>query len=167
MSVVAVGIDLEDGGPALFVGALDGVPSFGPDFIEVLTIDDVPIDVVALGAFGQTGFARGGTGQAGAHGILVVFDDVDHRDVPERSEVEGLVVDALVDCTIAEVGEATTLEALVFEGVGNAEAERGLSGHNSVAAPEIFIRREKVHRAPLPFRTSGGFAEKFGHALVH
>ena len=62
MSVVAVGVDFEDGGPALFVGALDGVPSFGPDFIEVLTIDDVPIDVVALGAFGQTGFARGGTG---------------------------------------------------------------------------------------------------------
>ena len=149
------------------MGAFDGIPSFGPDFIEVLTIDDVPIDLVALGAFGQAGFDRGGTGQTGAHRILVVFDDVDHRDIPERSEVEGLVVDALVDRTVADVGEATAFEVFVFEGVGDAQAERGLSGDDPVAAPEIFVRREEVHRAPLPFGASGGFAEEFGHAFVH
>ncbi len=42
----------------------------------------------------------------GAHGIAVVLDDEDHRQLPELRHVEGFVDLALVGRAIAEVGEA-------------------------------------------------------------
>ena len=84
-----------------------------------------------------------------------------------RGEVERLVEGALVDRAIAEVAEAAAFAAEVFEAVGEAEAERGLAGDDAVAAPEVLVRREEVHRAALAFRAAGLFAEHFRHALVH
>jgi hypothetical protein len=34
-------------------------------------------------------------------------------------------------------------------------------------APVVLVRREEVHRAPLPFRASRRLSEKLGHALIH
>lgn len=102
-----------------------------------------------------------------AHGVAVVFDDVDDGKAPESGEIEGLVEGALVDGTVPEVAESSALELFEFETVGKTEAEGGLAGDDAVAAPVVFGGFEIVHRTALPFRAAGGFAKEFGHALIH
>ena len=104
---------------------------------------------------------------AGAHGVAVVFDDVDDGEAPECGEIEGLVEGTLVDGTIAEVAESGAFEFFEFDTVGETEAEGGLAGDDPVATPVVFGGFEIVHRTALPFRAAGGFSEEFGHALVH
>ena len=167
MAVVTVSVDLEHARAALFAGPLHGIEGLGAHFVKIFAVDDVPIHVIALGALGQVIFDRRGPGEAGAHRVLVVFDDVNDGNVPERGEVERLVKNALVDRAVAEVGKTATFEALVFEGESDAETERRLAGHDAVPAPVIFVRREKVHRPALALRATGGLAEEFGHAFIH
>ncbi len=40
----------------------------------------------------------------GAHGVLVVLDDVDHRQLPQRGHVEAFIDLALVGRPVAEIG---------------------------------------------------------------
>jgi hypothetical protein len=74
---------------------------------------------------------------------------------------------ALVDGAISEKAQTAATNSLVFEGESNSQAERSLSADNAMPAPIIFVRRKEMHRSPLPFGTTSGFAEEFGHARLH
>ena len=67
----------------------------------------------------------------------------------EGGKVEGLVKGALIDGSVTQVAKAASFETFVFQGEGKAGAEGGLAADDSVAAPVIFVRRKKVHRAAL------------------
>ena len=41
----------------------------------------------------------------GAHRVAVVLDDVDHRQIKQAREVEGLVERTLVECSITKEAE--------------------------------------------------------------
>jgi hypothetical protein len=149
------------------VGELEGGGDLVADLEDVVAVlNDVPVHAVALGALGE---ARAGRGAflAGAHRVAVVLDDEDDGQRHERREVVGLVHGALVDGTVAHEGEGGALEALVFEGVGEAGAERDLAADDAVAAPEIARRVEVVHRAALALGAAGVFAVVLRHHLVH
>jgi hypothetical protein len=49
------------------------------------------------------------TAQRRAHGVFVVLDDVDHRQLPELGHVEALVDLALVGRAVAEIGHDTDI----------------------------------------------------------
>src|SRR5690606_4663691 len=66
-----------------------------------------------------------------------------------------------------EEAQAATFHPLVFQRERKSESQRRLASDDAVAAPKIFVRREKMHRAALAFGTTGGSAEQFRHALVH
>ena len=165
--VVAVGIDLEDKRERFLVRPPDGVPGFCPDLVKILAIRGIPCDPVSLCALGQAVLDCGRPLHARPHRVLVVFDDVNHRELPERGQIERLVIRALVDSPVTQKAEAATFQALVFQAVGKAEAKRGLAGHDPVTAPVVFFRCEKMHRAALAARAAGGLAEKLRHAGVH
>ena len=74
---------------------------------------------------------------------------------------------SLIHRAIAEIAEAAAFLAEILEAVGEAETERRLAGDDAVAAPEILVRREEVHRAALAFGAAGLLAEHFRHAFVH
>jgi hypothetical protein len=92
VSFVSVGVDLQHGGPALVVGAIDGGLGAGADFVKILAIDLLPLHAVGFSAGGEAfGVVGAGALLAGAHRVAVVFDHVDHRQIPQLGQVERLV----------------------------------------------------------------------------
>ena len=58
-------------------------------------------------------FSRAAT-DGGSHGVLVVFDHKDDRQIPERRHVHRFIYLALVGRTVAEVGQAETAIVVVL-----------------------------------------------------
>ena len=103
------------------------------------------VDLLAGNAEGSAARAeliRHGGGARGrrAHGIAVVLDDEDDRQLPERGHVEGLVDLALVGRAIAEIGDRHMVVAAILVGEGEARAQRHLRADDAVAAEELLLR---------------------------
>ena len=75
----------------------------------------------------------------GAHGVLVVLDDVDHRQLPQLGHVEAFIDLALVGGAVAEIGQAHAVIAAIFVGEGQTGAQRHLGADNAVAAVEFLL----------------------------
>jgi hypothetical protein len=101
----------------------------------------------------------------GPHGVLVVLDDVDDRQAPELSHVEALIDLALVGRAVAEIGEGDFLVVPVVVGEAQPCAERDLRADDAVAAVEVGLGREHVHRPALALGRAPGPAGQFGHHL--
>ena len=86
----------------------------------------------------------------GAHGVAVVLDHVDDRQLPELGHVEALVDLALVGGAVAEVGEAYLPVPAVAVGEGEPGAERHVRADDAVAAVEVLLLGEHCIEPPLP-----------------
>ncbi len=151
----------------MLIGALEGFGGAGADFINVVSKAAIPFHVVTFGAFGKAFTEGGGAFEAGAHGVAVVFDDIDHGQIPEGGEVKRFMEGTLVDSTVSHVAEGGTLDAFVFESESETRTQGCLAADDAVASPEVFIGGEVVHGASFAFGAAGGFAEELGHAFVH
>jgi len=99
----------------------------------------------------------------GAHGVAVVLDDIDHRELPQLRHVETLVDLALVGSAVAEIGQADIVVAAIAVGEGEARAERNLRADDAVAAEEVFGQAEHVHGAALALGIAAAASGQFGH----
>ena len=106
---------------------------------------------------------RRGAADRGAHGVSVVLDHVDDRQLPELRHVEALVDLALVGGAVAEIGQADVAVAAVLVGEGEAGAERHLRADDAVAAVEMLLLGEHVHRAALALRQAAAASGQLGH----
>ena len=97
------------------------------------------------------------------HRILVVLDHEDDRQVPEFRHVERFVDLALVGGAIAEIGEGHPVVAEVLVGEGEARPDRHLRADDAVAAVEMLLFREHVHRAALALGIAALAARELGH----
>src|SRR6478672_596140 len=59
--IIAVGVNFQNGGFAQFFGPFHGDLGFRPYFVNVRTIDHVPLDGVGFGTLGEATAVRGGT----------------------------------------------------------------------------------------------------------
>ncbi len=98
-----------------------------------------------------------------AHGVAVVLDDVDDRQLPQRGHVEALVDLALVGGAVAEIGQRDVLVAAIAVGESEAGAERNLRADDAVAAVEILLLGEHVHRAALATGVASTASGQLGH----
>lgn len=191
VALVAVGEQVDEGGAAGFAAAID-------QGLEVV-VDVEDVHAVDLDAFHSVGggflLEVVGHGCAafdgGAHGVAVVLDDEDDGDAPEAGEVHAFVESALVEGTVAEVGEGDFLLGgdargvlpgggqwgsvgrgdgavddfgFVLGGEGEAGADGCLGADDAVAA-EVPVRAvEHVHGATLALGAAGDFSVHFGHA---
>ncbi len=125
------------------------------------------VDRNALDPVGETAGVQirglGRTLDRGAHAVLVVFDHVDHRQVPDRRHVEAFVDLALVDRAVAEIGHADAAVALVLVSEGQARTERYLGADDAVTAEEILFAREHVHGPALTLGIAAATTGQFGH----
>src|SRR5437762_120820 len=92
---------------------------------------------------------RRGALYARAHGVLVVLDDVDNRELPQARHVEALIDLALIGRAVAEKGQAHFPIVAILIGEGDAGAERDLRANDAVAAVKRFLDAEHMHRAAL------------------
>ena len=102
-------------------------------------------------------------GHRGAHGVAVVLDDVDDRQLPESSHVEALVDLALVGGAVAEIGERDIVIAAVAVGEGKARSERDLGTDDAMTAVEMLLLGEHVHRAALALGIAAAASGQFRH----
>src|SRR5690606_5426647 len=77
--------------------------------------------------------------------------------------VEALVDLALVGRAIAEIGNRDRVIAAIPVGEGKARAERHLGADDAVAAVEMLLLGEHVHRAALAARITAAASGKLGH----
>ena len=116
----------------------------------------------ALGLARQVGDRRVAV-ERGAHAELVVDDQEDHRQLPERGEVHGLAEGALVGGAVAHHREDHVLGALVVGGQRHARGEREGAADDAVAAEEAPLAVEQVHRAAAAAGGAVLAAEQLGH----
>jgi len=162
MPAVAVGGDFEDARFKLVAGQGEVLVGLFPHGVEIVAVAGVPGHVVAGGALRERQAGRGAL-LARAHRVAVVLDDEDHRQVPERGEVERLVHGALVDGAVAHERKAGALAAEVFQAEREAGPERDLAADDAVATPEIARWIEKMHGTALALGTAGDPAVELGH----
>ncbi len=99
----------------------------------------------------------------GAHGVAVVLDHVDDRQLPQLRHVEALVDLALVRGAVAEIGERDAPVLAVPVGEAEPGAERDLRADDAVAAVEVLLLGEHVHRAALALGVAAAASGELGH----
>jgi hypothetical protein len=162
VAAIAIGLHLEDrrplAGARIGYGALAGLL----DGQHAHPVDRLAGDAIGVAPLKQVGRRRGAFDRR-AHGVFVVLDDVDDRQLPQGGHVEALVDLALVDGTVAEIGQADVLGAAVLMGEGDAGAERHLGADDAVAAVEILLLAEHVHGAALALGIAAAASGEFSH----
>ena len=104
--------------------------------------------------------------QRGAHAELVVDDQEDDRQAPQRSQVHGLAEGALVGGAVAGHGEDDVLGLVVVGRQRDAGRQRQRAAHDPVAAEEAPVPVEEVHGAAAAARAAVHAAEQLGHDLA-
>ena len=162
MSAIAVGRHLQDDRAVAAAAPFQREVGGGLDRAHVHAVDLEAGDVEALTALRQVGQRRGALDR-GAHRVAVVLDDVDHRQLPQLGHVEGLVDLALVGGPVAEIGEGDVAVAAVAVGEREACAEGDLRADDAVAAVEMLLLGEHVHRAALALAEAAAASGQLGH----
>ena len=162
VAAVAVGHGLHELRLALLARAPERV---GHDGVHVEHVHAVALGArhaEALRLQGEVGDRRVPV-ERGAHAELVVDDQEDHRQLPERGEVHRLAEGALVGGAVAHHREDHVLGALVVGGERDARGERERAADDAVAAEEAPLAVEEVHRAATASRGAVLAAEQLGH----
>ena len=96
-------------------------------------------------------------GDGGAHAVAVVLADVDDRQLPLRRHVERLVEGALVRRGVAEEAHRDAVFVAVLRRRRPCPAASGnLPADDAVAAVEVVLDVEDVHRAALALAVAAG-----------
>ena len=107
--------------------------------------------------------ARRGAADRRAHAVAVVLDHVDDRQLPQRGHVEAFGDLALIDRAVAEIADGDRAVPAIAMGKGQARADRHRGADDPMAAKEILLAAEHVHRAALAVRIAAAPPGQLGH----
>src|SRR5215471_7568527 len=163
MATVAIGAHLEDlrplPAPCTRHRALAGVFHCR----DVHTVDLLAGNAEHRSAAIKLFCVRARAPDMGPHGVVVILDDVEDRQLPQRGHVEALIDLALIGGTLAEISKADAIVSAIFVGEGDTGAERRRRAHDAVTAIEILLYREHVHGAAFAFGVAMAASGKLGH----
>src|SRR5690606_21849937 len=136
------------------------------DRFEIHAVDALPFDAVGLVLLAEVRHRRRAL-DAGAHAVLVVFEDEEagaHLALaPEASKVRCLVEGAVVHRAVAVIELDDAVLAAIALGVGHADAKRNVPADDAVAAHHAAFRVEEVHGAALALHDAGALAIELRH----
>src|SRR5882762_3849533 len=162
MAAIAIGLHLEDVWALAATSIFDGLLARRPHRQHVHPVDALARNAERLAVAIELGSGRSALDR-GAHAVAVVLDDVDHGELPEGGHVHGLVDLPLVGAAVAEIGQRDVLGVVVLVHEGETGADRHLGADDAVAAVEILLAAEHVHRAALALGVAGAAAGQLGH----
>ena len=158
----AVGLGLDEDRPAVLADGLDRLAEHLVGVHDVHPVAAHPGHAEALAALVQVGL-RGVALERGAHAELVVGDHEDHRQLPQRGDVERLPERALVGGAVTEHADRDLLGPAVVARQRDPRGDRQVAADDPVAAHEAPLAVEHVHRAPAPAGDAGLAPEQLGH----
>src|SRR3984893_5881131 len=162
MAAIAISLHLEDVRALAAAGMFDGLLAGCPHRQHVHAVDALAGDAEGFAMAIELGGGRGALDR-GPHAVAVVLDDIDDGELPEGGHVHGLVDLALVGAAVTKIGQRDVLVAVVLVHEGEARADRHLGADDAVAAVEILLAAEHVHRAALALGIAGAATGQLGH----
>src|SRR5918998_1701487 len=141
---------------------LDRLLAGGIDGADVHAVHLLAGNAEGHAAFGVVGLGRAATWRR-AHGVAVVLDDVDHRQLPDRRHVEALRDLTLVGRTLPKIGQADVAVLAVMVDKRDAGPQHPLRANIPVTAVEMLLPGEHVHGAALALRQAAAASREFGH----
>src|SRR5262249_39932613 len=94
---------------------------------------------------------------------LIVFDDVDHRQLPQLRHVEAFVDLSLVGGAVSEISERNVVVAPILIGESEPGSERDLGADDAVTAEKPLLDRKHVHRAAFALGIASAPAGQLRH----
>ena len=162
MPAIAIGDVLNDNGPVR-ARVLD---RFRRDRVHIQRILSVnapeALDAVGLGFAMQLDLAAGAI-DLRAHGVAVVLDDPDHRQIPDGAHIQRFVEITVVGGAIADIGHGDIVFAVIAGFKGDAGRQGQVPADDGVTAPEVVVFRGQVHGAALAAAAAGLLAHHLRH----
>src|SRR5690606_38747563 len=162
VTAIAVGLHLQDDRAFARTTPVDRHFASSRNRAHVHAINLDAGDLERDAAMREIGFGRR-TRDRSAHGIAVVLNDEDNRQLPQRGHVEAFVDLALVGSAIAEIGQRDIVVAAITVGEGQPGAKRHLSTDDAVPTIKILLLGEHVHRAALTLGVSSTASGQLSH----
>src|ERR1700674_4392328 len=162
VAAIAVGLHLKDIGSLAAAGIRDRLFAGELHRPHIHAVHLLARNAEGYAAFGEIGLGRRAL-DCRAHGVLIVLDHVDHRQLPQLRHVEALVHLSLVRRAIAEVGLAHAAVLAVAVRECDAGAERHLGSDDAVSTEEVLLDGEHMHRTALAFGVARTATGKLGH----
>ena len=162
MAAIAIGLHLKNVRPAAFARALHGPGRRIAHRQHIHAVDLLARNAEAGPALIQLG-RRGRPLDRGAHGVLVVLNDVDGRQLPQLGHVEALIDLALVGRAVTEIDEGHRIVAPVLARERQTRAQRHLRPDDAVPAVKRRRHIEHVHRAALALGRAANAPGQLGH----
>lgn len=166
MGAKAVGSALQEAGPSGFADEIQRAPCRALHGDHIHAIDCLAADRVAR-CLGVDVDFRLRSLQRGAHGIAIVLAHEQHRELPQGGEIEAFVELAFGDRALAEEAGSDSRLAAQTIGQGKTDGQRQSASDDRIAAVEVRIAAEQVHRAAPPARAPFRLAEHLGHHGCH
>src|SRR6266853_249693 len=138
MPAVAVGLHFQDERALARAAPRNRLVARGLHRANVHAVDLFARNVEGYAALGKIGLG-GRTRHRRAHGVTIVLDDVDHRELPQLRHVEAFVDLALVRGAVPEICQADKIVAAIAVGEGKPRPKRNLGADDAVAAIKMLL----------------------------
>ena len=133
MAVVSVSLAFDQRRPLTLARSLDRRGYSGAHSEYILSIHHLTGYAVGDGTVGCVGLF-GGRLPGHRHGVEIVLDDVNHRQVPDTCHVERFVEVAGIGCALAEEAKDNTVFASLFDGQPCAGGDGDVARHDAGSA---------------------------------
>src|SRR6185437_7144119 len=163
MAAIAIGAHLEDHGSIARADRCKRPLAGVLDRRDVHAVDPLTLNAEGDPAIIELLGESAGALDRGAHRVMIVLDDIEYGELPQRRHVEALIDLALISRPFAEERDAHGRAAAIFVGEGDAGAERSRRADDAVAAEEVLLHREHVHRAALALGIAVAAPGELGH----
>ena len=164
MIAIAVGHGLDQRRSIAFARAGDGLLHRCIDGQHVVAVDRDAGHRIRRRALGHA-IDRGRVLDRSGQAVLIVLAQIDHRQLPQRTDVQALVEDAFVGRAVAEESDADRAVAAHLVGQRRAGADADAGADDAVRAEDVEVEVGDVHRAAEAFAIAGDAPHQLGHHL--
>ena len=163
---VPVGQRLDHGRPAAGPGPVDRLGHRVVHRDHVVAVDEHAGHAVGRGAVGGRVGDGGDRRDRGVLHVAVVLAHEEHRQLPDRGQVERLVEGADVGGAVAEERDRDLRRTPQLRGPGGAVGHRQVGADDGVRAEHPVVGLGEVHRAALGLADPGGPLHQLGQTAL-
>src|ERR1700722_3064950 len=173
MSTKTLGHDFDENGLGILLHFFQDMSKTCIAIEKVHPVESVPLHSVTGGFLLCNWLNTDGSCHMCSHPPQIIFDDVDTREVPKRSEIERFMKSSLCNSTIAKKANGNLTRILmlefgnrfaIFDRKGSSRSNGNLTAYNAKPAQKPFC--EKVHGSATSFCIACRSSKKLCKQLI-